>query len=66
MTSEESFSSRQIEKIEHKSVGGDRYKIEIKLANEKKADPIRTIKYNRKKEGDKADKLIDLVNGRII
>ncbi|MER2079823.1 hypothetical protein [Psychrobacillus psychrotolerans] len=66
MTSEESFSFRQIEKIEHKSVGGNRYRIEVKLANEKKADPIRTIEYNRKTEGDKADKLIDLLNGRMV
>lgn len=65
MTSEESFSFRQIEKIEHKSVGGDRYRIEVKLANEKKTPSIRTIDYNRKKEGDIADKLISMLNERL-
>ncbi|WP_035052873.1 hypothetical protein [Carnobacterium pleistocenium] len=65
MTSEESYSMKQIEKIEHKLVGGNRYRIEVKLANEKKAASTRTIDYNREKEGVQADKFISMLNDRI-
>lgn len=65
LVSEENFSLRQIENIENKSIGGDRYRIEIKMINESKTPPIRRIDYSRSDEGEKATKLISMLSERL-